>query len=54
MTEFGMVTQMGSSVFLGCAKVGDPNESGPQRPQKFLAPITTRKRFDVGRQNLLR
>jgi len=40
MTEFGMVTRAGSSVFLGDQLRPRPKEVGPQRPQNFWDPYT--------------
>jgi len=50
MTEFGMVTQMGSSVFLGVCQSGWSKRGGASASAKFWGPIPTPKRFDLGRR----
>jgi len=49
MTEFGMVTLVGRSIFLGVSHVSAPRGGAPASP-KFSVPLPTPKRFDQSDQ----
>jgi len=53
-TKYGMVTHFGQeSVSRGQSRPY-PKVAGPQRPQNYLGPIPTSKRFDLNIPNLVR